>query len=223
MPNYSAFDIVGPIMIGPSSSHTAGAARLGLAANRVAGKKIESVKFFLHGSFAKTYKGHGTDKALLAGVLGFSERDERLRDSMNIARKEGITFHFIPTDLGEVHPNSVRIEMITEEGKEVTMCGSSIGGGNIKIWSVNGFAVDMTGEKPALLTRHRDREGVISGVTRILATLEVNIVSLNCARKEKRGEASMVIELENVLDDSVLEMMITEVAGLESIILIEQI
>ncbi len=223
MPKYSAFDIVGPIMIGPSSSHTAGAARLGLAANRVAGKKIRSVKFFLHGSFAKTYKGHGTDKALLAGVLGFSERDERLRDSMEIARAEGIVFQFIPTDLGEVHPNSVRIEMVTEDGKDIAMSGSSIGGGNIKIWNVNGFAVDMTGEKPALLTRHRDREGVISGVTRILATLEVNIVSLNCARKEKRGEASMVIELEHALDSSVLEMMTNEVAGLESIILIDQI
>ena len=223
MAEYSAFDVIGPIMIGPSSSHTAGAARLGLAANRVAGDKIKSVKFLLHGSFAKTYKGHGTDRALLAGVLGYSERDERLRDAMEIASSQGVAYEFLPIDLGDVHPNSVTIEMETESGEFVTMSGSSIGGGSIQIWDVNGFAVDMTGDKPVMLTRHRDREGVISGVTRILASLGVNIVSLNCSRKEKRGEASMVIELDEMLDDRFLQVITTRVVGIEAITLIDQI
>ncbi len=224
MAEYSAFDVIGPIMIGPSSSHTAGAARLGLAANRVAGEEIKSVKFLLHGSFAKTYKGHGTDKALLAGVLGYSERDEKLKNAMNIAGEKGVSFEFLPIDLGDVHPNSVCIEMLTVSDELITMSGSSIGGGSIQIWDVNGFAVDMTGgEKPVMLTRHRDREGVISGVTRILATLGINIVSLNCSRKEKRGEASMVIELEEMLDERVLEVINTRVVGIETITLIDQI
>jgi len=223
MAEYSAFDVIGPIMIGPSSSHTAGAARLGLAANRVAGEEIKSVKFLLHGSFAKTYKGHGTDKALLAGVLGYSERDEKLKNAMNIAKEKGVSFEFLPIDLGDVHPNSVCIEMITVSDEVITMSGPSIGGGSIQIWDVNGFAVDMTGEKPVMLTHHRDREGVISGVTRILATLGINIVSLNCSRKEKRGEASMVIELEEMLDERVLEVINTRVVGIETITLIDQI
>jgi len=223
MAEYSAFDVIGPVMIGPSSSHTAGAARLGLAANRVAGDNVKSVKFYLHGSFAKTYKGHGTDRALLAGVLGYSERDERLRDAMQIAQSQGVEFEFIPADLGDVHPNSVRIEMLTVEDEVITMSGSSVGGGSIQIWDVNGFGVDMTGEKPVMLTRHRDREGVISGVTRILATLGINIVSLNCSRKEKRGEASMVIELDEMLDERVLEVINTRVVGIEAITLIDQI
>ncbi len=223
MAEYSAFDIIGPVMIGPSSSHTAGAARLGLAANRVAGSEIASVRFLLHGSFANTYKGHGTDRALLAGVLGFSERDERLRDAMEIADARGIEYVFLPTDMGDVHPNSVCIEMTLKDGEVTTLSGSSIGGGSIRIWDVNGFAVDMTGEKPVLLTRHRDREGVISGVTRILATLGINIVSLNCSRKEKRGEASMVVELDEMLDGRVLEVIRERVVGVEAIRVIDQI
>jgi len=223
MADYNAFDIIGPIMIGPSSSHTAGAARLGLAANRVAGRKIVKVRFLLHGSFAKTYKGHGTDKALLAGVLGFSERDEELRDAMSIADEKGVEYEFSEMDLGDVHPNSVKVEMTLDDDSITTMMGSSIGGGSIRIWDVNGFGVDMTGEKPVMLTRHRDREGVISGVTRILATLGINIVSLNCSRKEKRGEASMVIELEEMLDERVLEVINTRVVGIEAITLIDQI
>ncbi len=223
MAEYSAFDIIGPVMIGPSSSHTAGAARLGLAANRVAGSEIVSVRFLLHGSFANTYKGHGTDRALLAGVLGFSERDERLRDAMEIADARGIEYVFLPTDMGDVHPNSVCIEMTLKDGEVTTLSGSSIGGGSIRIWDVNGFAVDMTGEKPVLLTRHRDREGIISGVTRILATLGINIVSLNCSRKEKRGEASMVVELDEMLDGRVLEVIRERVVGVEAIRVIDQI
>lgn len=217
MAEYSAFDVIGPIMIGPSSSHTAGAARLGLAANRVAGEEIKSVKFLLHGSFAKkTYKGHGTDKALLAGVLGYSERDEKLKNAMNIAgEKKGVSFEFLPIDLGDVHPNSVCIEMLTVSDELITMSGSSIGGGSIQIWDVNGFAVDMTGEKPVMLTRHRDREGVISGVTRILATLGINIVSLNCSRKEKRGEAQWLLNLKRCLMNAYLKLLIQELLELK--------
>ena len=118
--DYSVFDVVGPNMIGPSSSHTAGAARLGKTASKIAGKPVKEVKFLLHGSFAETYKGHGTDKALVGGILGFDPDDARIRNSFDIAKEMGVKFEFIKTDLGEnVHPNTVKMEMILEDGSKV--------------------------------------------------------------------------------------------------------
>ena len=141
MNNLCVFDILGPVMVGPSSSHTAGAARLGKVAIVVAGEKIVDVKFMLHGSFAKTYKGHGTDKALIAGILGMQPDDERLRASLLIAKQEGLNFEFIERDLGDYHPNTVKFIMTGESGKVCEVLGSSIGGGSIEIVEVNGKKV----------------------------------------------------------------------------------
>lgn len=132
MREYSVFDILGPIMIGPSSSHTAGAARLGKEAREIVGEDFKSVKFYLHGSFAATYKGHGTDRALVAGTLGMEPDDEHLRDALQIAKDKDIDVEFIPADLGtDKHPNTVKMVFIMKEGSEKEVMGSSIGGGNV--------------------------------------------------------------------------------------------
>lgn len=134
MREYSVFDILGPIMIGPSSSHTAGAARLGKEAREIVGEKFKAITFYLHGSFAETYKGHGTDRALVAGALGMEPDDDRLKDALNIAKSEGIEIEFIPADLGEdKHPNTVKMVFTKEDGTEQEIIGSSIGGGNVQM------------------------------------------------------------------------------------------
>src|SRR6056297_211808 len=133
MENYGIFDILGPVMIGPSSSHTAGAARIGKVARYIAGSKIKSVRFHLYGSFSKTYKGHGTDKALVAGVLGMEPSDERLADSLGIAKESGIYVEFLPFEISMGHPNTVKVEIESENGMITFVTGSSIGGGAIVI------------------------------------------------------------------------------------------
>lgn len=134
MREYSVFDILGPIMIGPSSSHTAGAARLGKEARAIVGEDFKAVKFYLHGSFAETYKGHGTDRALVAGTLGMEPDDDHLKDALNIAKEKGIDVEFIPADLGtDKHPNTVKMVFIMKDGTEKEIVGSSIGGGNVQM------------------------------------------------------------------------------------------
>ena len=129
MKHYGVFDMIGPVMVGPSSSHTAGAARLGLFARHLCGEEIKKAVCYMHGSFAETYAGHGTDKALLAGIQGIRYDDERLKSAYELAGQKGIQAEFIPADLGEVHPNTVHMELTTESGNVFTMTGSSIGGG----------------------------------------------------------------------------------------------
>jgi len=136
MKNFGVFDILGPIMIGPSSSHTAGAARLGKVARSIADGEIEEVTFLLHGSFGKTYKGHGTDRALVAGILNMEPSDRRLRNSLEIAKKEGLKFEFKEYDLGDEHPNTVKFLIKCKDGRKCEVVGSSIGGGNIQISEV---------------------------------------------------------------------------------------
>ncbi len=143
MKNYGVFDILGPVMIGPSSSHTAGAARLGKIGQEIADKDFYKVTFYLHGSFAKTYKGHGTDRALAAGVLGMEPSDERIKYSLNIAKEKGIDVEFIETDLGYVHPNTVKMIFHYKDRDDYYIIGSSIGGGNILITNINGNEVEF--------------------------------------------------------------------------------
>ena len=155
--DYSVFDIVGPNMIGPSSSHTAGAARLGKSASKIAGKPVKEVNFLLHGSFAETYKGHGTDKALVGGILGFDPDDARIKYSFELAKEQGVKFEFIKTNLGEnVHPNTVKMEMILEDGSKSTVMGASIGGGNIKLTEMDGLALDFNGSRSAVVLEIKD-------------------------------------------------------------------
>lgn len=201
---YSVFDILGPIMIGPSSSHTAGAARLGKIARIISGNDVKNVKFLLHGSFAKTYRGHGTDRALVAGILGMDPSDDRLKDSMEIAGKEGITFEFIEANLGEVHPNTVKFIITKSDNSKVEVAGSSIGGGNIEIFEVDGESISFTGSYPTLIITHLDVPGAVSEVTSLLYEEKVNIAFMKVYRSKKGEKAMMVLETDSELTEKVI-------------------
>ncbi|MGE5628694.1 MAG: L-serine ammonia-lyase, iron-sulfur-dependent subunit beta [Solirubrobacterales bacterium] len=209
MRNYSAFDILGPIMIGPSSSHTAGAARLGKIAGIIAGGEITDVKFMLHGSFAQTYKGHGTDKALVAGILGMDPWDDRLKTSMEIAKEKGINITFIGTDLGDVHPNTVKFVITRADGEVSQITGSSIGGGNIVITEVDGDQMEFTGSYPTLVINHIDVPGMILKVCQVLYDLNVNIAFAKVYRSSKGSNAAMVFEVDSFISPEIVEKIKT--------------
>jgi L-serine dehydratase len=204
MKNYSVFDILGPIMIGPSSSHTAGAARLAKVASLIAGKDIESVQFVLHGSFAKTYKGHGSDKALVAGILGMDPWDDNLKDSLAIAEKLGLVFEFVEGNLGDVHPNTVKFIITKQDKRRVEIVGSSIGGGNIIIFEVDGESVEFTGKYPTIIINHRDIPGMISKVSTILYDENINIALMKVYRNSKGLKAAMVFETDTIVPSDVI-------------------
>jgi len=217
MREYSCFDILGPIMIGPSSSHTAGAARLGKIAAIIAGEnKFTKVEFYLHGSFAKTYKGHGTDKALVAGVLGLNPWDEMLKDSFQIAKKRGLQFEFIESNLGDEHPNTVKFVFIEENKSTVEVMGSSVGGGNIKITEIDGQKIEFTGNYPTLIIRHKDTPGMISKVSTIIYEAGVNIAFLKVYRKDRGHSAAMIFETDSVIPVGT-NKRIKELGNIESI------
>ncbi len=205
MKNYSAFDILGPIMVGPSSSHTAGAARLAKIASIIAGKNIKSVEFVLHGSFAKTYKGHGSDRALVAGILGMDPWDDRLKDSISIAKEQGLQIEFTLGDLGDVHPNTVKFIITKENGTIVEIAGSSVGGGNILIFEVDGKPVEFTGNYPTIIISHKDIPGMISKVSALLYEENVNIASMKVYRNSRGLKAAMVFETDTIVPENVLD------------------
>ena len=205
MKGIGVFDILGPIMIGPSSSHTAGAARLGKIARSIAGEDIAEVTFMLHGSFAKTYRGHGTDRALVAGILGMEPSDERLRNSLDIAKEKNIKFLFKETDLGDVHPNTVRFIMRTINDNYCEVMGSSIGGGSIQVIEVNDNEVDFTGIYETLIVTHKDVPGVINSVTSILYSENINVAFMRVFRNHKGQEATMIFEMDNKVNDEIIE------------------
>ena len=204
MKNYSAFDILGPIMVGPSSSHTAGAARLAKIASIIAGKNIVSVQFVLHGSFAKTYKGHGTDRALVAGILGMDPWDDNLKYSMDIAKEQGLLIEFVEEDLGEVHPNTVKFIITKKSGRIAEIIGSSVGGGNILIFEVDGQAVEFTGNYPTIIINHQDIPGMISKVSTILYDENINIAFMNVYRNSRGLKAAMMFETDTIVPKEVL-------------------
>lgn len=205
MREYSAFDILGPIMIGPSSSHTAGAARLGKIARTIAGDGIRKVKFFLHGSFATTYKGHGTDKALVAGILGMNPWDENLKNSMELAREKDIEVEFIPTDLGDVHPNTVKTVITKPDGKVVEVTGASIGGGNIVVTEVDGDKIEFTGAYPTILINHVDVPGMVAKVSAVLYEYGINIAFMKVYRTSGKGSAAaMVFEVDDIISEEII-------------------
>lgn len=195
------FDIMGPVMIGPSSSHTAGAARLGRLVRQLTGGEIRKVTMYLHGSFATTYRGHGTDKALLAGILDLLPSDERLRDSFRLADEAGIQYAFIPTDLGEdYHPNTVKFVVETAAGTTHTVIGASIGGGQVLIREIDSLQVRFTGERPIIICQHEDHPGVIAGISTVLYEAHINIGNMNVDRDRGREShtAQMYIEIDSL-------------------------
>lgn len=203
----SIFDVLGPVMIGPSSSHTAGAAKLGRVAALIAQKPFDHVQFGLSGSFAKTGAGHGTHKALLAGVLGFSEDDERIREIETIAKIRDITAEYVEEDLDWMHENSVHITFDHTDGSKSEIWGSSIGGGRIVIRRINELEVELSAESPTLVLPHLDRTGVVKEISRVLADNEINIAVMRLAR-ESRGKTSIaVIEIDGNIPQNLPEKL----------------
>lgn len=213
---YGIFDIIGPVMIGPSSSHTAGAARIGRIARLIAGSEVVKADFILHGSFSKTYRGHGTDRALVAGLLGMLPDDDRLRDSMDLAKEAGISITFREGSLGDVHPNTVRIDMTREDGELVTVTGSSIGGGAVLITRIGEEDVQFTGNYPTLLITHTDAPGVVAHVTRLLYEACINIAFMSVFRSQRGKDATMIFETDENIPEETLEKL-KEVSGVGGI------
>ncbi|MCI5567486.1 MAG: L-serine ammonia-lyase, iron-sulfur-dependent subunit beta [Veillonellaceae bacterium] len=202
---HGVFDIIGPVMIGPSSSHTAGAVRLGRMAFKILGEPAVKAEISLSGSFAKTGRGHGTDKALIAGIMGFLPDDERIRNALEIAKRHGLDYSFESVNIRDAHPNTAKIYLIGVTGRTAKLIGASIGGGNIRVTNIDGYDVDITGQYPVLVTIHRDRPGVITQVTSILAKYEVNIAFMHVSRQSRGETAMMIMELDETPTDEVVE------------------
>jgi L-serine dehydratase len=205
--DYSVFDIIGPRMIGPSSSHTAGAARLGKVARRISGNDVAKVTFVLYGSFAKTYKGHGTDRALLAGIMDMEPNDPNLGKSIDFAKATGLDYEFEVSDADPPHPNTVKMVVTSNSGKITEVVGCSIGGGNIRVIQINGLNVEFTGEYPTLVIRHFDRPGVIAEVTSLMVQFNINIAFMRVFRQSKGQDAFMIIETDNDIPKKVISQV----------------
>jgi len=204
----SVFDIIGPVMIGPSSSHTAGAARIGRVARSLFGREPKWANISFYGSFAETYKGHGTDVAIIGGLLDFDTFDERIKVSLDIAKEAGIQIKFIEEDAVPEHPNTARVLIGDDEG-ELELVGISIGGGKIEITELNGFKLRLSGNHPAILVVHNDRYGAIAGVANVLAKYAINIGHMEVARKEKGMQALMTIEVDQNIEGPILDELST--------------
>lgn len=202
----SVFDVIGPNMVGPSSSHTAGAASIALLSGKMLGEKIKKVKFILYGSFAATYTGHGTDRALLGGIMGFATDDVRIRDSFEYAKKEGIEYSF-EADRNEtdIHPNTVDIIMEGVGGRTLTVRGESLGGGKIELTRINGVKVKFTGEYHALIAVYKDQPGVVAAITCALNESNVNIAFLRVYRESKGGRAYTIVESDEEIPSLAVE------------------
>ena len=204
----SLFDVIGPNMIGPSSSHTAGAASIALLARSLFLDKPQRVRFILYGSFSKTYRGHGTDKALLGGTLGFRPDDERIRDSFVLAESEGLDFSFEVDEKTKTdHPNTVDIFLESEQGKQMSVRGQSVGGGKIRIVRINGIDVDFTGEYSTIIVKQADVPGIIAGLTVILGKRQVNIAYMRMYREAKGKIAYTVMEADEQIPEDIIEEM----------------
>jgi L-serine dehydratase len=200
----SILDVMGPVMVGPSSSHTAGTARLGRVAREILDEEPVEVHFYLHPPLAATYRGHGSDFALVGGAIGLNVDDPRIPEAIRIAEQMGVDITFSEEDLGDVHPNTVRIE-VRGKTREVEISGSSTGGGVIEVFKINGFQTRFKGDSPTLLLFYRDRPGMISEVTNIIAEEGINIASLSCSRKQRGKDAFMQIDVDSPLANAALE------------------
>lgn len=192
----SILDVMGPVMVGPSSSHTAGTARLGRVAREILDEDPVEVHFYLHPPLAATYRGHGSDFALVGGSIGLNVDDPRIPEAIRIAEQMGVTIQFSEEDHGDVNPNTVRVE-IRGANRDVEIVGSSVGGGVIEVFRINGFQTRFKGDSPSLLLFYRDRPGMISEVTRIIADEAINIASLYCSRKQRGKDAFMQIDVDS--------------------------
>ncbi len=204
----SVFDVLGPNMIGPSSSHTAGAASLALLARKMINGELKKAAFTLYGSFAKTYRGHGTDRALLGGVMGFSTDDKRIPDSFAIAEEQGLEFSFTTNDQEEVnHPNTVDIAMTNDAGQTMMIRGESLGGGKVRIIRINQVDVDFTGEYSTVIVIHKDTPGIVAHITSCLSEASINIAFMKLFREEKGQTAYSIVESDDTLPESIRDQI----------------
>ena len=204
----SAFEILGPVMVGPSSSHTAGALRCAQVAASLLEGCITKVTFGLWNSFAHTYRGHGTDRALVAGILGLDTDDENIKQAFDLAREQGLDYHFdIKGDDASIHPNTVDIDMIDDTGATAQVRGESLGGGKMRISRINGVGVDISGMYSTLFVAHQDVPGVLAALTNLLAYAHVNIAFCRTYRTEVGGQAYSVYETDDAPDDTVVPML----------------
>lgn len=200
----SVFDIIGPVMIGPSSSHTAGAARIGRVARTLFGRQPKWARVHLYGSFAETYRGHGSDVAIIGGLLDYETFDERIKTAFEEAQRVGLMFEFIAEEEEMDHPNTTKI-VIGDNDNVMELTGISIGGGKMEVVELNGFPLRLSGNYPALLVVHEDRAGLIASVSNALANRGMNIAHMEVGRKEKGQMALMVIEVDHLIDDEIIE------------------
>ena len=202
----SVFDIIGPVMVGPSSSHTAGAVRIGQLARKLFGRAPEQADIHFFGSFARTYKGHATDVAALAGVLGLAGDDPRIPDAFELAQKHGLRFAFHEEAAVPPHPNTMVIELKAADSS-MSVTGISIGGGMVQLTRVDGFDLHLSGEAPALLIFHQDAYGTIASVTQLLAYAQINISHMEVSRAQRGQDALMVIETDQPVSPEILRLI----------------
>lgn len=188
------FDILGPIMVGPSSSHTAGAVKIGFVSRKLLGEPVKKAKILLYGSFLATGKGHGTQLAIVAGLLGMRPDDSRIPHSLDIAREDGIEISFGEADLKDAHPNSVLLSLIGISGKEMEIVGESIGGSRISIAKIDGLSANFSGDYPTLIVHNQDQPGHVAEITSMLSHKAINVATLNLYRASRGGNAVMVVE-----------------------------
>lgn len=193
------FDILGPIMVGPSSSHTAGAVRMGSMARALLGRQPVKAQLLLHGSFASTGQGHGTHQALIAGLLGFAPDDERVPNSFALAREQGLDFSFDTVTLRNTHPNSALIRLEGADGSKIEVAASSLGGGRIRVFQIDGLPCSFGGDLPTLVVHNTDQPGCVSQVTGVLARRSLNVATLQLNRDGRGESAVMVIESDHVI------------------------
>lgn len=202
----SVFDVLGPNMIGPSSSHTAGTAIIACLAQKMINGPLKKVEFILYGSFAKTYQGHGTDRALVGGIMGFATDDIRIRDSFQLADECGLEFKFsVDEKEKDIYPNTVDIRMENQAGQVMTVRGESLGGGKVRIVRINQVKVDFTGEYSAVIVIHQDKPGVVAHITKVLSDRNVNIAFMKLFREAKGDIAYTIVESDDHLPEDITE------------------
>ena len=210
------FDMMGPVMVGPSSSHTAGAARIGNMGRTLLGEEVARADIGLYGSFAETGYGHGTDRALLAGLLGMKPDDLRIPNAYEEANRAGMAYSFRTVELRDAHPNTALLELTGKSGKKLTLQASSIGGGAIVVNKIDGIDVNFTGDFNTLIVRNQDESGSVAAITSILSQVHINVANMSVNRHRRGGDALMVIETDQHIKPRQVEFL-SELPGILSV------
>ena len=210
------FDMMGPVMVGPSSSHTAGAARIGNMGRTLLGEEVARADIGLYGSFAETGFGHGTDRALLAGLLGMKPDDLRIPNAYEEANRAGMAYSFRTVELRDAHPNTALLELTGKSGKKLTLQAASIGGGAIVVNKIDGIDVNFTGDFNTLIVRNQDESGSVAAITSILSQVHINVANMSVNRHRRGGDALMVIETDQHIKPRQVEFL-SELPGILSV------